>query len=355
MLLTLSVIAACPRVWADAAASEASVNSPSGTAAEPAEANATPDSSTPATIYGIVAGKSGEVFQGVSVTLTITGAETSISRSQVTDSNGAFTFTDVPAQPFTLAIISTGFIAQTINGTLHPGESYDAHTIVLQMASAVADVEVHATDADVAMEQFHQEEHQRVIGIVPNYFVTYVPDAPPLSTSEKYSLAWKTTVDPTVLIAAGGFAAMQQSNNSLKGYGQGAQGYAKRFGANYADITLGTFLGGAVYPALFKQDPRYFYKGTGTIRSRTLYAIANAIVCKGDNGHWQFDYSGILGSLTAGGLANLYYPPGDRSGAEITFENTGVSIAGSVVTNLLQEFFVQKLTPRIPRYAHSDQ
>jgi len=354
-LLTLAVIAACPRTWADAAASEASLNPPSGNSAGSAGADLKPDSSTPASIHGIVAGKDGETYQGVSVTLTTAGTGTSTSWSQITDSNGAFTFANVPAQPFTLAIISTGFIAQTINGTLHSGESYDAHTIVLQMASAVAEVEVHATEADVAVEQFHEEERQRVIGIIPNYFVTYVADAPPLSRTEKYSLAWRTTIDPTVLIAAGGFAAMQQGNNSLKGYGQGAQGYAKRFSANYADITLGTFLGGAVYPALFKQDPRYFYKGTGTVRSRTLYAIANAIVCKGDNGHWQFDYSGILGSLTAGGLANLYYPPGDRSGAAITFQNTGVSIAGSVVTNLLQEFFVQRLTPRIPHYRHSDQ
>ncbi len=64
-------------------------------------------------------------------------------------------------------------------------------------------------------------------------------------------------------------------------------GYGNRYGASYADLTAGTFLGDAIFPSLFKQDPRYFYKGTGSVESRILYAIANALICKGDNGHWQ--------------------------------------------------------------------
>lgn len=143
---------------------------------------------------------------------------------------------------------------------------------------------------------------------------------------------------------------MEQANNAFSGYGQGAQGYAKRYGASYSDQFIGNFLGGAVFPVMFKQDPRYFYKGTGTIRSRAFYAIANAVICKGDNGHWQFDYSGIMGSLAAGGVSNLYYPASDRDGAGLTFQETGLEIAGSAVANLFQEFVVRRLTPKIPRY-----
>jgi hypothetical protein len=353
-LLALSALS--PRVWANAGLTEASVTAAeNAAAAEPVSSEPKPEAPLPSGIHGVVAGKDGELYQGVSVTLTLTGAGNPISQSQVTNSDGAFNFSSLPARPFTLSIISNGFIAQTITGSLHPGEDYDAQTVVLLMAAATADVEVNATQADVALEQFHEEEHQRVIGMVPNYFVTYVQDAPPLSTTQKYTLAWKTSFDPLAMVAAGGFAAMQQAGNSLSGYGQGVEGYAKRFGANYADMFIGTFMGGAVYPALFKQDPRYFYKGTGTVRSRTLYALANAIVCKGDNGRWQFDYSGILGSLTAGGLSNLYYPASDRNGMTVTFENTGMSIAGSAVTNLLQEFFVARITPKIPHYARSSQ
>src|SRR6202042_3601118 len=111
---------------------------------------------------------------------------------------------------------------------------------------------------------------------------------------------------------------IQQADNSFSGYGQGAQGYGKRYGAAYADFVTGTFLGSAVLPSVLKQDPRYFYKGTGSTRSRVLYAMANAVICKGDNGHWQADYSGILGALAAGGISNLYYPASSRSGAGLT-------------------------------------
>jgi hypothetical protein len=354
--LLLVLFVPSPHVWASTGPSETSTATAETVAAsEPAIPDPKPETAAHSSLHGVVASKDGELYSGVSVTLTLTGAGAPISKSLITDSEGAFNFTDLPAESFTLAVISSGFIAQSITGTLHPGENYDAQTIVLRLAAATADVEVTATQAEISLEQFHEEEHQRVIGLLPNYFVTYVQDAPPLTTTQKYTLAWKTSFDPLALVAAGGFAAMQQSGNALSGYGQGTQGYAKRFSANYADLFIGTFLGGAIFPALLKQDPRYFYKGTGTVRSRTFYALANAIVCKGDNGHWQFDYSGILGSLTAGGLSNLYYPASDRNNMSLTFENTGISIAGSAITNLLQEFLVPRLTPRMLHISHSDQ
>ena len=124
-----------------------------------------------------------------------------------------------------------------------------------------------------------------------------------------------------------------------------AEGYAKRFGASYADSFIGNMIGGAILPSLLKQDPRYFYKGTGSTGSRILYALANAVVCKGDNGRWQPDYSGILGSLAAGGISNLYYPSSNRSGVGLTFENTLIGIGGSGIGNLFQEFLIRRLTP----------
>jgi hypothetical protein len=143
-------------------------------------------------------------------------------------------------------------------------------------------------------------------------------------------------------------AGIQQANNTFPGYGQGAEGYGKRFGASYGNIFIGTMIGDAFLPSVFKQDPRYFYKGTGTIRSRTLYALANAVICKGDNGNWQFNYSAMLGTLAASGISNLYYPAADRDGAALTFENLGFSIAASGIANLFQEFLIPKLTPHKP-------
>jgi hypothetical protein len=148
----------------------------------------------------------------------------------------------------------------------------------------------------------------------------------------------------------GALAGMEQASNTFAGYGQGAQGYGKRFGANYADGFSDTMIGGAILPSLFKQDPRYFYKGTGTISSRAMYAIANSVICKGDNGRWQPNYSSILGGLAAGGISNLYYPSSNRSGVDVTFTNALIGTAEGAMQNLAQEFLVRRLTPRLPRY-----
>ena len=142
----------------------------------------------------------------------------------------------------------------------------------------------------------------------------------------------------------GAIAGLQQAQNDFSGYGQGTQGYAKRYGASYANVVSGTFLGSAILPSLLKQDPRYFYKGTGTRRSRILYALANAVICKGDNGHWQANYSNILGNFAAGGISNLYYPAEDRNGAGLTFENGLIGIGATGAANLFQEFVVKKLS-----------
>jgi hypothetical protein len=277
----------------------------------------------PASIHGVVADKDGELYEGARVTLTMTVQDAQPAKTQ-------------------------------ISGVLRSGEAYDAQTIVLPVTGATSEVRVTASQQDIAVEQFHEEEQQRVLGVIPNFFVAYAPNAPPLTTREKYALVWKSSIDPVTWLAVGALAGVEQAGNTYSGYGQGAQGYGKRFGAGYADAFIGSMLSGAVLPAAFKQDPRYFYKGTGTIRSRTLYALASAVVCKGDNGHRQLGYSGILGSLAAGGISNLYYPASNRNGVGLTFQSTGLGIAGNAVGNLFQEFVVRKLTPKLPHYAQSN-
>lgn len=323
----------------------------SSVGAEPASQPVTPQTQgSEGSIHGVVAGKSGELYEGVHIALAANGAGAPASRTQNTDSEGVFNFENVPAGPFSLSFSSKGFTTQTISGVLNAGENYDAETVVLEMAAATAEVQVTASQHDIQVEQLHEEEQQRVLGIIPNFYVSYVPDAAPLTVRQKFGLAWKSSVDPMTWVGTGAVAGMEQADNTFSGYGQGAQGYGKRYGASYADQFVGNFLGGAVFPALFKQDPRYFYKGTGTIRSRAFYAISNAVICKGDNGHWQFDYSGIMGSLAAGGVSNLYYPASDRDGVGLTFEETAIGIASNAVANLFQEFVVRRLTPKIPRY-----
>lgn len=265
----------------------------------------------------------------------------------MTDDNGQFSFTNVAPGLFQLTITSNGFAPQTSSGMLHSGEVYTVLPVTLAVATAVTEVRVVVTRTEVAEAEIKDEEKQRVLGIIPNFYVSYVPDAAPLDSKQKFELAWRSTFDPVTFVVTAGVAGIQQANNTFSGYGQGAQGYGKRYGASFADLITGTFIGGAILPSLLKQDPRYFYRGTGGVRSRALYAIANAVICKGDNKRWQANYSSMLGSLAAGGISNLYYPASDR-GAGLTFENAAIGIGATAAANLLQEFVVPKFTPHLP-------
>lgn len=305
-------------------------------------------------ISGFVVGKNGEIYSGVHVVLKQAGSTSPAVRTTDTDENGEFIFNGVPAGAFHLTLSSSGFVTQNVSGVVQAGANYDARSIVLPVANTTSDVRVTASVADIAQAQLKIEETQRVLGIVPNFYVTYDPHAAPLTTKQKYQLAWKTNIDPVTWVMTGALAGFEQADNTFAGYGQGMQGYAKRFGANYADAFSDTMLGGAVLPSLFKQDPRYFVKGTGSVNSRFWYAVANSVICKGDNGHWEPNYSAILGGLAAGGLANLYYPSSDKANMTVTFEGAGLGIVSGAAQNLFQEFLIRKLTPHF-RHANPQQ
>jgi hypothetical protein len=298
-------------------------------------------------ISGTIVDPTGGAVVGARVKLS--RGDQSPDQEALSGDNGQFSFADVAPGPFQLTITSQGFATQASSGILPLGESYTVPQITMVLATAVAEVRVVPTRVEVAEDQIKAQEKQRVLGVVPNFYVTYEHNAVPLSRKQKFELAWKTTIDPVNFGLTGAIAGIQQAQNDFSDYGQGAQGYAKRYGASYADFVAGTYIGGAILPSLLKQDPRYFYKGTGSKRSRIFYAIANSVICKGDNGRWQANYSSILGSLAAGGISNLYYPPEDR-GAELTFENTLIGIGQTAAVNILQEFVIRKLTRNLPNH-----
>jgi hypothetical protein len=299
-------------------------------------------------ITGTVVDQTGAVVARARVTLA--SADGPPNREMLTGENGEFSFGKIAAGAFKVTVTSAGLAAQTYSGVLAPGQFYIVPQIALAIATEVTEVRVVGLGpTELAEVQIKEQEKQRVLGVIPNFYISYVHDAAPLTPKQKFELAWKTTVDPVTFVIVGAIAGVEQGENQFSAYGQGAQGYGKRYGAAYADTVTGTFLGGALFPALMKQDPRYFYKGTGSTRSRILYAIANSVICKGDNGHWQFNYSGILGGLASGGISNLYYPPKDR-GAGLVFENEAIGLGGIAVTNLIQEFIIPKLTPNLPSH-----
>lgn len=307
---------------------------------------ATPDGQQTGSISGTVVDPSGAVIANVKISLTMPGL--TVKTETFSDANGQFLFNNLASGPYQISFTAAGFAPLQQSGTLHVGQGYVVPQIVLAVASANVDLEVTESPAQVAEDEVKVEEKQRVLGVIPNFYVTYLPHAVPLTPRLKFQLAWKSILNPYTFGITGGIAGIEQAENAFSGYGQGTQGYAKRYGAAYADLVTGTFIGGAILPSLLKQDPRYFYKGTGSKKSRFLYAIAMSVVCKGDNGRWQPDYSGIIGGLAAGGISNLYYPDQNRNGVALTFENALIGIAGGAAGNLLQEFVVRRFTPHVP-------
>ncbi len=308
----------------------------------------TGDPQSSGSIHGTVTDPSGDLLEGARVTLD--GATS--QQTLLTDSMGFFNFTGLAPGTFRVTVSAKGFedwVAPEI--ALPPEGSYELPRIALRIATTQTDVEVVLTLHELAEEQVRAEENQRILGVIPNFYVSYVWHAAPLSPKQKFRLALKTSIDPVTFLIDGATAGIEQSQDYLSGYGQGAAGYAKRFGAAYADDFIATMIGGAILPSLFHQDPRYFYKGTGSVESRAIHAISSVIICKGDNGHLQPNYSNILGSLASAGISNLYYPTSDRDGAAVTVDNALIGVAEGAVSALLQEFIIKKLSRGVPRGA----
>ena len=303
------------------------------------------------TISGTVRDVTGAPLSGAEVKL-LRDLNT-LAGQTITAQDGRYFFTNIAPGSFELSIAHVGFKSKTVSATLPDSEGYLAPAITLDLAAVVTEVDVHLTTEEIAQEQIKEQGQQRLLGVIPNFYTSYVADAAPMNPKQKFELAWKLVIDPSSFVIAAMIAGGQQANNSFPGYGQGAAGYARRFGAAYGDFFIGTYVSNAILPSLFKQDPRYFYKGNGTVRSRILYAVKRSVMTRGDNGHLQPDYSGILGSLAAGGISNLYYPEGSRHGFSTTLTNTLIGIGTGAGVNILQEFVFPKITPKLPKHGSS--
>jgi hypothetical protein len=267
-------------------------------------------------------------------------------RTTVTDAEGHFEFDRVAVGQFSLTVSADSMVGTSREGALNEDESLELPPIVLAMAAMNMNVEVSSlSEQELAEQQLKVEETQRLVGLVPNFYVTYDWKAAALTTKQKFKLAARSLVDPATFVIIGGFAGLEQATNSFSGYGQGAEGYGKRYGAGLADSSIGGMLGGAVLPTLFRQDPRYFYKGTGSTRSRIWYALSRSVIARGDNGKWQPAYAGILGDFGAGAISNLYYPASNRNGPGLTIENGAIDVVSDGMENLLQEFVLKRISP----------
>jgi hypothetical protein len=230
-------------------------------------------------------------------------------------------------------------LAAALLAVITPLHAQDESELTLDPALAAPRAPATGLPTSVrAAEELRAEETQRILGVVPEFNITDIHDAAPLSTGQKFQLALKSSVDPFTFVAAGLDALIDQSQKEVPGYGTGMQGYAKRFNAAYLDSLDGTLIGNALLPSLLHQDPRYFRQGTGSFNSRLMHAIASTWRCRDDNGKDTWNYSNVLGNIAAGGIANSYYPANER-GAALTFQRAFTVTAEGTIGNVFFEFW----------------
>jgi hypothetical protein len=286
----------------------------------------------------------------VGVEARLLGHNNNIEAKQATDNNGVFTFTNVPAGIYHVRIVAPGrqpFASEPL--AVGAGTRHELPIVVMRMVTKTTTVNVNASSQEVVEAQVKQQEKQRLLGVLPNYYTSYIWNAGPMTPKLKFGMAFRTITDPVSFLVVAGIAGAEQYHKTFPGYGQGAEGYAKRFGSTYADTVASRMLGSAVFPVLFHQDPRYFYRGSGSVRSRLTYAVLCAVVSRGDNGRLQPNYSHILGSFAAAGISNLYKSPQDRQ-VGLTVRNGLIITAAAAGVNVMREFLFRNITPGVPAF-----
>ncbi len=301
----------------------------------------------PGIIVGTVTDVNNETVPGATVVLE--GPVPQNSRTVVTSDNGFFQFNDVePGITYHVTVSANGFANWTspvVN--LKPGQYAIVTGSKLRIAEALTTITVAspvASAEEIAAEQVKVEEQQRIFGFIPNFYVVYNHDAAPLTPKLKFKLATKVLFDPVTVFGVAAFAGINQAADNPN-YGQGAKGYAERFGAGYADGAIDIMVGGAILPSLLHQDPRYFYQGTGTTKSRVLYAVSSPFICRGDNGRPQPNYSTIGGDLASAAIANAYYPASNR-GVGLFLGNFFIATGQRALANVAQEFILRRITSK---------
>lgn len=294
------------------------------------------------TMVGTVLDVNGGAVPGAQVNLK--GPLPDDTTRAVTNENGFFELNHLRAlAPYHVTITASGFAEWNSEEViLKPGQFLELAGIRLKIAGAVTTVRAAVSIEEIATEQVEIAEHQRVLGVIPNFYVVYDPQPVPLTPNLKFKLALRTTIDPVTVAGAAVVAGLDQAVDKYD-FEEGAKEYAQRFGASYANGFTSIMIGAAVLPSILHQDPRYFYQGAGTTKSRFVHAVSYPFICRGDNGHLQPNYSSLGGFLASGAIANAYYPESDR-GVGLLLNIALVDIGASVAKGLLQEFVLRGLT-----------
>ena len=296
----------------------------------------------PATIVGTAVDVNGGPVPGAQVDMQ--GPSPTDHKRVSTNQNGFFEIARIePHGIYHVTISSKGFADWTSPEiSLKPGQFLELTGIRLQIAHAVTTVHATASTEEIATEQVDVALNQRVFGFIPNFFVTYDKNPVPLTPKLKFRLSLRAATDPVTFAGAAAVAGMNQAGGKYD-WPLDTKGYFQRFGASYTNTFTDIVIGGGLLASILHQDPRYFYQGTGSTKSRVLHAISNPFVARGDNGHRQPNYSNLGGVFISGAIANAYFPESNR-GIGLVFNAAAVDLGAGVVNSLLQEFVLRGLT-----------
>jgi len=300
-----------------------------------------PDVTASAVVKGTVLDEGGGSVAGA--TVTVTNLDTGAIHSTTSDSAGTYSFSVLQPGNFAMLVSAQGFRSyRNERLSVASDQTLEVPEITLYLAAVSSKTEVTASKQEVAEAQMKSEVEQRLLGFLPNYYVVYFKDPVPLNAGQKMRLAFRLSIDPVTFGLAAVQAAVETNSKDFEAYGTGAEGFAKRYAAAYADGFIGTMVASGLLHAVLRQDPRYYYKGTGTVRSRVLYALSWSFRCKGDDGKWQIAYSSLIGNVASSTISGLYYPNGIS--ASQTVKNSMLNLASQGVDALFQEFLFKRLT-----------
>ncbi|PYU33539.1 MAG: hypothetical protein DMG31_08725 [Acidobacteria bacterium] len=203
---------------------------------------------------------------------------------------------------------------------------------------------------DTSAPKFDPEtggSNDRLFWTLPNFLaLENAHNIPPLTSGQKFKLVARGTFDPVEFPFFAFLAGISQADNSESGYGQGAAGFGKRFGSNFADGTSENFFVQAIFPSLFRQDPRYYQEGRGGFWRRAGYAVTRTAVTRSDTGHMVFNISEVAGAGMAAAISNTYHPASDRT-LPNTVQTWASMMGWDTVSNVVKEFW-----PDIRRKVH---
>ena len=158
-----------------------------------------------------------------------------------------------------------------------------------------------------------------------------------LTPGDKINLYLRSSVDPVSIFAGAFSAGFNQAIDSVPEWGQGMDGYGKRFASSLGRKAVERTARHGL-KILLKEDPRYFYSNREGIQPRTFHAIGEVFVAHKDSGGTRPNYSYFAG-VTCGVYVSRQWQPERSRNAKDYIQDAAVSIGIQSAKNVFTEFW----------------